>query len=234
MTKTHSNKKPVSVIMDTPDGAPSETVTKPKRVLTEAQRLAFLKGREKRLDNIQKKKMAIKEAEEIDQTDGVAAAPAPKPASKKKTKTVVPTPPPPPPPPEPETDEESEEYEDEEQPEPNIHSPSESSQSEDEEFTDDLPPVQPNKTPAPTPKSKPLQDNPKPRRPFVDHDKLADLVYQRMKMLESKHNDPDPMPPPAPPKRKYERKPTTPDPPTQLDSPRPKGTTAMRNIVNWL
>jgi len=34
---------------------------KPKRVLTEAQRLAFLKGREKRMANIEKKKLEQQE-----------------------------------------------------------------------------------------------------------------------------------------------------------------------------
>lgn len=37
---------------------------KPKRVLTEAQRLAFLKGREKRMANIERKRQEKKEAEE--------------------------------------------------------------------------------------------------------------------------------------------------------------------------
>lgn len=37
--------------------------TKPKKVLTEAQRLAFMKGREKRLANIEKKRLEKLEAE---------------------------------------------------------------------------------------------------------------------------------------------------------------------------
>lgn len=38
--------------------------TKPKRELTEAQKLAFLKGREKRLANIEKKRLEKEEAAE--------------------------------------------------------------------------------------------------------------------------------------------------------------------------
>ena len=40
--------------------------TKPKRVLTEAQRLAFLKGREKRMANIMKKREEKLEAEQME------------------------------------------------------------------------------------------------------------------------------------------------------------------------
>ena len=42
-----------------------EEQPKPKRVLTEAQRLAFLKGREKRMANIEKKRLEKLEMEEI-------------------------------------------------------------------------------------------------------------------------------------------------------------------------
>jgi hypothetical protein len=44
---------------------------KPKKVLTEAQRLAFLKGREKRMANIEKKRLEKEEAKQVEE------APAP-------------------------------------------------------------------------------------------------------------------------------------------------------------
>lgn len=57
--------------------------TKPKRVLTEAQRLAFLKGREKRMANIMKKREEKLEAEQMEFVDEpvpeVEAKPDPKP-----------------------------------------------------------------------------------------------------------------------------------------------------------
>lgn len=56
---------------------------KPKRVLTEAQRLAFLKGREKRMANIEKNRLAKLEFQEATKEDPeppvVAPAPAPAP-----------------------------------------------------------------------------------------------------------------------------------------------------------
>ncbi len=48
--------------------------SKPKRVLTEVQRLAFLKGREKRMANIEKKRQ-----EKIEQSEEIVAAAEPKP-----------------------------------------------------------------------------------------------------------------------------------------------------------
>lgn len=47
-----------------PEKVIAEPPPKPKRVLTEAQRLAFLKGREKRMANIERKRQEKKEAEE--------------------------------------------------------------------------------------------------------------------------------------------------------------------------
>lgn len=47
----------------------SATSQKPKRVLTEAQRLAFLKGREKRMANIEKNRLAKLEFMEATKTD---------------------------------------------------------------------------------------------------------------------------------------------------------------------
>jgi hypothetical protein len=56
---------------------------KPKRVLTEAQRLAFLKGREKRMANIEKNRLAKLEFQEATKEDpgppAVAPVPAPAP-----------------------------------------------------------------------------------------------------------------------------------------------------------
>lgn len=43
-------------------------IPKPKRVLTEAQRLAFLKGREKRMANIEKRRLEKEEAEAATET----------------------------------------------------------------------------------------------------------------------------------------------------------------------
>ena len=57
---------------------------KPKKVLTEAQRLAFLKGREKRLANIEKRRLEKEEEKEVTSTS------APPPA------ILVPNDPPPP------------------------------------------------------------------------------------------------------------------------------------------
>lgn len=55
-----------------------EPSTKPKRVLTEAQRLAFLKGREKRMANIERKRQEKLEAEQATIED---ETPAPTPKS---------------------------------------------------------------------------------------------------------------------------------------------------------
>ena len=59
---------------------------KPKRVLTEAQRLAFLKGREKRMANIEKKRLEKEElnaAAVAPKSPEPAPAPAPAPAPPK-------------------------------------------------------------------------------------------------------------------------------------------------------
>jgi hypothetical protein len=78
--------------------------SKPKRVLTEAQRLAFLKGREKRMANIEKKRL-----EKLESSSSLPEAPVVIPDVPPKLQvpdvpepsTVIPdipTPPPPPPP----------------------------------------------------------------------------------------------------------------------------------------
>lgn len=67
--------------------------SKPKRVLTEVQRLAFLKGREKRMANIEKKRQ-----EKIEQSEEIVAAAEPKPKAvrrrtvKSKKETTMETP----------------------------------------------------------------------------------------------------------------------------------------------
>ncbi len=62
------------------DSTQQTGVEKPKRVLTEAQRLAFMAGREKRMANILKKKAEKEEAKEIDMdVDSKPAAPTPDP-----------------------------------------------------------------------------------------------------------------------------------------------------------
>lgn len=61
-----------------------------KKVLTEAQRLAFLKGREKRMANIEKRRL---EKEEQEQQTQAAETPTEPPASKTPVKVVI-TPPP--------------------------------------------------------------------------------------------------------------------------------------------
>jgi hypothetical protein len=48
-------------------GPPDTSVAKPKRVLTEAQRLAFMKGREKRLSNIARRKEEQQEVQEMEE-----------------------------------------------------------------------------------------------------------------------------------------------------------------------
>jgi hypothetical protein len=63
----------------------NEVSAKPKRVLTEAQRLAFMKGREKRLANLEKKRQEKLEAEGV--TEPMVAEP----------KETAPLPPPSPP-----------------------------------------------------------------------------------------------------------------------------------------
>ena len=52
---------------------------KPKKVLTEAQRLAFLKGREKRMANLEKKRLEKMEALEPTPSEPVSAAVPPPP-----------------------------------------------------------------------------------------------------------------------------------------------------------
>ena len=59
------------------------TPVKPKKVLTEAQRLAFLKGREKRMANIEKKRLEKEEVKEMEM-------PPPLPVT--RTKTTAPEP----------------------------------------------------------------------------------------------------------------------------------------------
>lgn len=56
-----------------------EAEAKPKRVLTEAQRLAFLKGREKRMANIEKKKLEAEEAKQVQVQENAEPAPVPVP-----------------------------------------------------------------------------------------------------------------------------------------------------------
>lgn len=60
-------------------GPPDTSVAKPKRTLTEAQRLAFMKGREKRLSNIARRKEEQKEAQEMEEV------PPPPPTKKRVT-----------------------------------------------------------------------------------------------------------------------------------------------------
>ena len=74
--------------------------SKPKRQLTEVQRLAFLKGREKRLANIEKKRQEKLEEETAmrTQTDIPPSPVKVKKERKPRTKKNVEEPPPPPPP----------------------------------------------------------------------------------------------------------------------------------------
>jgi hypothetical protein len=58
--------------------------TKPKKVLSEAQRLAFLKGREKRMANIEKKRLEKLEADMASEEFTLPQAP---PAPPKRTRT---------------------------------------------------------------------------------------------------------------------------------------------------
>jgi hypothetical protein len=74
---------------------------KPKRVLTEAQRLAFLKGREKRMANIEKKRLEKLEADQME-LPAAPPKPAPKPRASKKHIVAVQAEPEPEPNPEPE------------------------------------------------------------------------------------------------------------------------------------
>lgn len=64
---------------------------KPKKVLTEAQRLAFLKGREKRMANIEKKRLEKEEAKQVEEP-----APPEIPTLKRAEPRATSTPPPPP------------------------------------------------------------------------------------------------------------------------------------------
>lgn len=61
-TKSTATASPVVI---PPEPAPP---AKPKRVLTEAQRLAFIKGREKRLANLERKRMEKEEAKMLEAT----------------------------------------------------------------------------------------------------------------------------------------------------------------------
>jgi hypothetical protein len=62
---------------------------RPKRVLSEAQRLAFLKGREKRMANLEKKRLEKQEAAMASQDFELPPAPAePKKPRKSRTKKI--------------------------------------------------------------------------------------------------------------------------------------------------
>lgn len=64
---------------------------KPKRVLSEAQRLAFLKGREKRMNNLEKKRLEKEEANMTAEDFQLPAAPPkPKKTRVKKEPVVIP------------------------------------------------------------------------------------------------------------------------------------------------
>lgn len=189
---------------------------RPKKVLTEAQRLAFLKGREKRMANIERKRQEKLEA----QQGGVEPEPTPKPTKKRVKKekpepvsqperVVEPTPPPPPvvevkeepvddkAPPSPKTDNEMESDSDEE----------EIMQGEDDDYHQ------------------------------VAAKQIAGYLFEHLQKLK-----PSSPPPPPPqeavaypkdedrPKRKYERKAVKPEPTaTPVHPPVP----AHRSI-NWM
>lgn len=53
--------------------SPIAPVSKPKKKLTEAQRLAFLKGREKRMANLEKARLAKEEAKQQDINEPASA-----------------------------------------------------------------------------------------------------------------------------------------------------------------
>jgi len=55
----------LSAMENTNNNNTATEITKPKRVLTEAQRLAFLKGREKRMANIERRRQEKAEAQEM-------------------------------------------------------------------------------------------------------------------------------------------------------------------------
>ena len=61
---------------------------KPKRELTEAQRLAFLKGREKRMANIEKSRLAKLEFQEMGSTDNDVKPPPEKKARKPRAMKI--------------------------------------------------------------------------------------------------------------------------------------------------
>lgn len=74
------------------------TTTKPKRQLTEAQRLAFMKGREKRMANLLKKKEEKLEAEMLSKEEDVPTDPETESEPEMETeKSKTPEPPTPPP-----------------------------------------------------------------------------------------------------------------------------------------
>lgn len=79
------NKTDSDVVSDT------ATKVKPKRVLTEAQRLAFLKGREKRMANIERKRQEKIEAEQETKPDMEITPPEPIPSIARETTTVTET-----------------------------------------------------------------------------------------------------------------------------------------------
>ena len=71
------------------------TPVKPKKVLTEAQRLAFLKGREKRMANIEKKRLEKEEVKEMDMPPPLpvkvkVSAPAPEPEPEPEPSAAAP------------------------------------------------------------------------------------------------------------------------------------------------
>jgi len=81
------------------ESAPDMAAAKPKKVLTEAQRLAFLKGREKRMANIEKKRLEKEEAKQVEEAPAPAPEPPPEiPTLKRAEPRATSTPPPPPPP----------------------------------------------------------------------------------------------------------------------------------------
>lgn len=68
---------------------------RPKKVLTEAQRLAFLKGREKRMANIEKKRLEKEEAKQVEEAPPAVEPPPEMPTVKHAEPRATSTPPPP-------------------------------------------------------------------------------------------------------------------------------------------
>jgi len=63
--------------VETPSVVISAKTGKPKRVLTEAQRLAFMKGREKRMANLEKRRQEKLEAQQFDSAKETVPPPPP-------------------------------------------------------------------------------------------------------------------------------------------------------------